>query len=186
MWWFVCVSASRVNLPAQNTMLTILNALPLACAKSSVGSTHVGFVMALVGVPVKELLDNVGYWRRTRVPRACQRAASVKKHNRATTTTVVQVLFRWDVFEVDPPNPESHIKLTRRGGSSQLWPNICLSNINLTIHKHLCPVLGINCVCALTFDPSFFWQVCSYVRDLGKKNSRTHHGYKVGIYRTRD
>ena len=83
---------------------TILNALPLACAESSVGSTQVGFVMALVGVPVKELLDDVGYWRRTRVPRACQRAASVKKRNRATTSTVVQVLFRWDVFEVDPPN----------------------------------------------------------------------------------
>ena len=60
--------------------------------------------MALVGVPVKELLDDVGYWRRTRVPRACQRAASVKKRNRATTSTVVQVLFQWDVFEVDPPN----------------------------------------------------------------------------------
>ena len=40
---------------------------PLACAESSVGSTQVGFVMALVGVPVKELLDDVGYWRRTRV-----------------------------------------------------------------------------------------------------------------------
>ena len=100
----MCVCASRINLPAQNTTLTILNALPLACAESSVGSTQVGFVMALVGVPVKELLDNVGYWRRTRVPCACQPAASVKKRNRATTTTVVQVLFRWDVFEVDPPN----------------------------------------------------------------------------------
>ena len=48
-------------------------------ATSSIGSTQVGFVMALIGVPVKELLDNVGYWRRMRVPRACQRAASVKK-----------------------------------------------------------------------------------------------------------
>ncbi len=100
----MCVCASRINLPAQNTTLTILNALSLACAESRVGSTQVGFVMALVGVPVKELLDNVGYWRRTRVSRACQRAASVKKCNRTTTTTVVQVLFRWDVFEVDPPN----------------------------------------------------------------------------------
>ena len=100
----MCVCASRINLPAQNTTLTILNALPLAYAESNVGSTQAGFIMALVGVPVKELLDNVGYWRRTRVPRACQRAASVKKRNRATTTTVVQVLFRWDVFEVDPPN----------------------------------------------------------------------------------
>ncbi len=27
-----------------------------------------------------------------------------KKAYRATTSTVVQVLFRWDVFEVDPPN----------------------------------------------------------------------------------
>ncbi len=65
---------------------------------------QVGFVIALAGVPVKELLDDVGYWWRTRVPRACQRAGSVKKRNRATTSTVVQVLFRWDVFEVDPPN----------------------------------------------------------------------------------
>ncbi len=55
--------------------------------------------------------------------------------------------------------PESHIKLTRRGGCRQLWLNICLSNINLTIHKHLCLVLGIDSVCALTFDPSFFWQL---------------------------
>jgi hypothetical protein len=41
-----------MNLPAQKTTLTILNALPLACAKSSVGSTQAGFIMALVGVPV--------------------------------------------------------------------------------------------------------------------------------------
>ena len=98
------VCASRINLPAQNTTLTISNALPLAYAKSNVGSTQAGFIMALVRVPVKELLDDVGYWRRTRVPRACQRAASVKKRNRASTTTVVQVLFQWDVFEVAPPN----------------------------------------------------------------------------------
>ncbi len=98
------VCASRSNLPAQNTTLTILNALPLAYAKSNVGSTQAGFIMALGRVPVKGLLDDVGYWRRTRVPRACQRAASIKKRNRASTTTVVQVLFRWDVFEVDPLN----------------------------------------------------------------------------------
>ncbi len=29
---------------------------------------------------------------------------SVKKRNRASITTVVQVLFRWDVFEADPLN----------------------------------------------------------------------------------
>ena len=98
------VCASRINLPAQNTTLTILNALPLACAESNVGSTQAGFIMALVGVPVKELLDDVGYWRRTRVPRLVNGLRSVKKRNRASTTTVVQVLFRWDVFEVDPPN----------------------------------------------------------------------------------
>ncbi len=90
-------------------MLTILNALPLAYAESNVGSTQAGFIMALVRVPVKGLLDDVGYWRRMRVPRACQRAESVKKHNRASTTTVVQVLFQWDVFEVDPPN-QTHQK----------------------------------------------------------------------------
>ena len=58
----MCVCASTIILPAQNTMLTISNALPLACAESRIGSTKIGFVMALVGVPVKELLDNVGYW----------------------------------------------------------------------------------------------------------------------------
>jgi hypothetical protein len=100
----VCVCAIRINLPAQNTALTILNALPLAYAKSNVDRTQAGFIMDLGGVPVKELLDDVGYWRRTRVPRACQLAASVKKRNHASTTTVVQVLFQWDVFEVDPPN----------------------------------------------------------------------------------
>jgi hypothetical protein len=75
----VCVCASRINLPAQNATLTILKALALACAKSRVGSTQVGFVMALVGVPVKELLKDVGYWQRMRVPCACQQAAGVKK-----------------------------------------------------------------------------------------------------------
>ena len=35
-------------------MLTNLNALPLAHTELSVGSTQVGFIMALVGVPVKE------------------------------------------------------------------------------------------------------------------------------------
>ena len=64
-------------------MLTILNALMLACAKLSVGSTQVGFIMALVRVPVKELLfDNVlGYWQRTGVPCAGQWAVSVEKRN---------------------------------------------------------------------------------------------------------
>ena len=62
-------------------MLTILNALPLACAKLSMGSMQVGFVMALFGVPVKELFNDVGCWQRTRVPCACQWAASVKKCN---------------------------------------------------------------------------------------------------------
>ncbi len=98
------VCASRINLQAQNTTLTILNALPLVYAKSNVGSTQAGFIMALVGVPVKELLDDVGYLRRTRVPQLVNGLRSVKKRNRPSTTTVVQVLFRWDVFEVDPPN----------------------------------------------------------------------------------
>jgi len=52
-------------------MQTILNALSLACAESSIGSMQAGFIMALAGVPVRELFD-VGYWRRTRVPRARQ------------------------------------------------------------------------------------------------------------------
>ncbi len=87
------VCASRINLLAQNMTLTILNALSLAYAESNVGSMQAGFIMALVGVPVKELLDNVGYWRRTRVSCARQRAASVKKRDHASTTTVVQELF---------------------------------------------------------------------------------------------
>jgi len=40
---------------------------------------QVGFRMALAGVPVRELFDNVGYWLRTRVPHACQWAESAKK-----------------------------------------------------------------------------------------------------------
>ncbi len=59
------VCASRINLPAQNTTLTILNALPLAYTESNVGSTQAGFIMALVGVLVKELLKDVEYWQRT-------------------------------------------------------------------------------------------------------------------------
>ena len=58
-----------MNLPAQNTSIAILNALSLVCAKWSIGSMQVGFVMALGGVPVKELFDDVGYWPRTRLPR---------------------------------------------------------------------------------------------------------------------
>ena len=52
--WFVCVCSSRINLPTQNTMHTILNALSLACAESRIGSMQVGFLMALAGVPVRE------------------------------------------------------------------------------------------------------------------------------------
>jgi hypothetical protein len=43
-------------------MLTILNALSIAFAKLSIGSIQVGFPMALAGVPVRELFDNVGHW----------------------------------------------------------------------------------------------------------------------------
>ena len=79
MVWFVCICASRTNLPTQNIMLTIMNVLSLACAESSIGSMQVGFLMALAGVPVRELFDYVGYWRRTRVPCARQWAESAKK-----------------------------------------------------------------------------------------------------------
>ena len=77
--WFVCVGAIRINLPTQNTMHTILNALSLACAEPSIGSMQVGFIMALAGVPVRELFVYVGYWLRTRVPHARQWAESVKR-----------------------------------------------------------------------------------------------------------
>ena len=90
--WFVCVCASKINLPTQNIMLTILNALSLACAKSSICSMQVGFCMALAGVPVRELFDNVGYWRRTRVPCARQWAESAKKYS-GKSPKVIQVLF---------------------------------------------------------------------------------------------
>ncbi len=72
------VCASRINLPAQNTTLTILNALPLAYAESNVGSMQAGFIMALVGVPVGTarqcwiFAENEG-------PLARQRAAKRKK-----------------------------------------------------------------------------------------------------------
>ena len=69
---------------------------------------QVGFLMALAGVPVRELFVYVGYWQRTRVPRACQRAESVKMSDRGQTPKVLQVLFRRDVIEVDPPNSISN------------------------------------------------------------------------------
>ena len=59
-------------------MLTIMNALLLVCAKSSIGSMQVGFLMAMAGVPVRELFVYVGYWRRTRVPCGRQPAERVK------------------------------------------------------------------------------------------------------------
>jgi len=67
---------------------------------------QVGFLMALAGVPLMELFVYVGYWRRTRVPRARQRARaeSVKTSDPGQTPKVLQVLFRRDVIEVDPSN----------------------------------------------------------------------------------
>ena len=62
-----------------------------------------GFLMALAGVPVRELFENVGYWQRTRVPRARQLAESAKKSDPGKALEVVQVLFRGDVIEVDHP-----------------------------------------------------------------------------------
>ncbi len=88
--WFVSICASRINLPTQNIMLTILNALSLACTKLSIGSIQ---AMALAGVPVRELFNNVGYWRRTRAPRSCQRAECTKKSDPRKTPKVIQVLF---------------------------------------------------------------------------------------------
>ncbi len=57
----------------------------------------------------------------------------------------------------------SHIKLTRMGGYRWLWPNIYLGSINLTIHEQLCLMHWLNCVCALTFERLFFWQVLVYI-----------------------
>jgi len=85
-------------------MHTILNALSLACAKSSIGSMQVGFIMALAGVPVREFFVYVGYWWRTRILRARQWAENVKTSDPGQTPKVLQVLFRRDVIEVDPPN----------------------------------------------------------------------------------
>ncbi len=62
-------------------MDAILNALLLACVESGGGIMQVGFLMALVGVPVIELFHNVGYWQRTRVRCARQRAERGKKSN---------------------------------------------------------------------------------------------------------
>ena len=85
-------------------MHTILNALSLACAESSIGSMQVGFLMALAGVPVRELFIYVGYWWRMRVHHACQWAESIKMSDLGQTPKVLQVLFQGDVIEVDPPN----------------------------------------------------------------------------------
>jgi hypothetical protein len=85
-------------------MHTILNALLIVCAKSSIGSMQVGVIMALTGVPMRELFIYVGYWRNTRVPCARQWAESEKTSDPGQTPKVLQVLFRRDVIEVDPPN----------------------------------------------------------------------------------
>ncbi len=103
--WFVCICASRINLPTQNIMLTFWNALLLACAKSSIVSMQVGFLMALAVVSVRKLFDRVGNWWRTRVPCAHQWPESAKKSDPGQTPKVIQVLlYRGDVIEVDPPN----------------------------------------------------------------------------------
>ena len=90
---FVCVSASGINLPTQSITLTNLIVLSLVYTKSSIGSMQDGFIMALAGVPVRGLLDNVGYWQRTRVICAHQWAESAKKSDPRKTPKVVQVLF---------------------------------------------------------------------------------------------
>ena len=81
-----------------------LNILLLACTKSSIGSMRVDFLMALAGVPVRELFVYVGYWKRTRVPCAPQWAESAKKSDSGTTLEVLQVYFQRDVIQVDHPN----------------------------------------------------------------------------------
>jgi hypothetical protein len=50
---------------------------------------QVGFLMALAGVPVRELFVYVGYWQRTRVPRARQWAESVQMSDRGQTPKVL-------------------------------------------------------------------------------------------------
>ena len=85
-------------------MINILNALLLACTVLSIGSTQVSSVMALAGVPVRELFNDVGYWRRKRVPQLVTPLRSAKKGNCGKTRKVVQVLSLGDVVEVDLPN----------------------------------------------------------------------------------
>jgi len=85
-------------------MHTILNAMLLACAESSIGSMQVGFLMALAGVPVRELFVYVVYWQRARVPCARQRAESIKTSESGQTPKALQGLFQRDVIEVEPPN----------------------------------------------------------------------------------
>jgi hypothetical protein len=90
--WFVCVCASRINLPTQSIMLTILNALSLACAELSIGSMQVSFPILILdrssceGIvrPCWILAENEG----------CQWAESTTK----------SVLFRGDGIELDPPH----------------------------------------------------------------------------------
>jgi hypothetical protein len=65
---------------------------------------QVGFLMALTGVPVRELFLYVRYWWRTRVLHAPQWAESVKTSDPGQTPKVLQVFFQRDVIEVDPTN----------------------------------------------------------------------------------
>jgi len=85
-------------------MIHAVNDLLLACTESSIGSMRVDFLMALAGVPVRELFLYVGYWQRTRVPHAPQWAESAKKSDSGKTPKVLQVFFRRDVIQVDHPN----------------------------------------------------------------------------------
>jgi hypothetical protein len=71
---------------------------------ASRGSSWISFVVALGGVPVKELFNDVGYWRRKRVPQLVTPLRSAKKGNCGKTRKVVQVLSLGDVVEVDLPN----------------------------------------------------------------------------------
>ena len=67
-------------------MLTILNALLLVCAKWSICSMQVGFLLALAGVPVREFFDKGSSMLINRL-REQKRVITEKQLN------VIQVLF---------------------------------------------------------------------------------------------
>ena len=180
--WFVCVCATRINLPTQNIMLTILNALSLACAEPVMSGMLDGILMALAGVPVRELFVYVGYWWRTRVPCARQQAESVKMsdpgHTPKGNSSIISKGCHWSRHR------ESHIKLT---GRNCLKHQCIFNNVELINYQWFSWVSRIVCVVHWRTSVLLLckcWYQSKIIRGnkyycLGAANRKTHQKVSV-------